>query len=113
MCLILFDRIKTLWSRYHYHLDLIGKKIKAQTGSGVTLSGSHSYTWLQSLCWDEILEGHAGCYRGGKVTVKSEKAAWRKTHLTDDLARGRGEERPHGQRAVDMQRSGSREWLGD
>lgn len=82
MCLLLFDRIKTLWSRYHYPLHLIDKKSKAHTGSGVTLSGSHGCTCLRSLCWDEMLEGRAGCCRGGKVTVKSEKASWRKKHLS-------------------------------
>lgn len=51
MCLILFDCVKTLWSKYHYHLHLIDKKTKAQTGSGMTLSGSHGCTWLPVTLW--------------------------------------------------------------
>lgn len=45
----------------------------------------------------------------GRVTVKSEKAAWRKMHLSRRVSRGGGlAERPHRQRAVDVQRPGSR-----
>ena len=80
MCLVLFNM--TLRGGYHGHLHL-DEKTKAQRGSGMVLSRSHGRLWLRSFgmrCW-KAMQGAAG-KQGGRVTVKSEKAAWRKMHLS-------------------------------